>query len=118
MNYRILFLNVLVCIFLHTQLHAQGTYIPLNMRSYHLTDRYEVLSGHIDPSIHSSLKPYNRAHTIEFIDSLPSTMHVSKADSFNINYLKNDSWEWSNSPNADSKKPFLKAFYKKKADAY
>jgi len=118
MRYRILFLIVFVCTFLHTKIHAQGTYIPLNMGSYYLTDRYEVLSGRIDPAIHSSLKPYNRAYAIQFVDSLPTTMNVSKADSFNINYLKNDSWEWSNSPNADSKKTFLQHFYKKKADAY
>lgn len=118
MNYKILFLHVLVCTFLHTSVCAQGTYIPLNTGLYHLTDRYEVLSGRIDPSIHSSLKPYNRAHTVQFLDSLPNILHVSKADSFNINYIKNDSWEWSKSPNAESRKPFLKHFYKKKADAY
>lgn len=97
---------------------AQSTYIPLNTGAYQLLDRYEVLSGRIDPSIHSSLKPYNRAQTIQFIDSLPQDIIQSKADSFNINYFKIDSWEWSNAKIAQSKKPFLKSFYQKQADAY
>jgi hypothetical protein len=115
---RITFFSLLFCMFLHTSLNAQSTYIPLNTGAYHLTDRYEVLSGRIDPAIHSSLKPYNRERTMQFVDSLPSGTSISKADSFNINYLKIDSWEWSNAAEADSKKSFLKYFYTKQADAY
>ena len=118
MNRSITFLSTLFCILLFETLNAQSTFIPLNTGAYHLTDRYEILSGRIDPSIHSSLKPYNRARVIEFVDSLPSTISISKADSFNMNYLKIDSWEWSNTSNATSKKPFLKHFYKKQSDAY
>jgi hypothetical protein len=115
---RITFFSLLFSMFLHIPLNAQSTYIPLNTGAYHLTDRYEVLSGRIDPAIHSSLKPYNRERTMQFADSLPSGTSISKADSFNINYLKIDSWEWSNAVEADSKKSFLKYFYAKQADAY
>jgi hypothetical protein len=60
-----LIFNCIRLCFLHTKIHAQDTYMPLNIRSYHLTDRYEVLSGRIDLAIHSSLKPYNRSYTIQ-----------------------------------------------------
>jgi hypothetical protein len=113
----ITFFSILI-VLLQFQSKAQSTYIPLNTGAYHLTDRYEVLSGRIDPAIHSSLKPYNRAHTIQFIDSLPTETIQTKADSFNINYFNIDSWEWSNSSAAASKKPLLKYFYEKQADAY
>lgn len=114
---KITFLSILT-FFWQFSLKAQSTYIPLNTGAYQLTDRYEVLSGRIDPSLHSSTKPYNRAQTIQFIDSLPQDIKQSKADSFNINYFKIDSWEWSNAEIANSQKPFLKAFYQKQADAY
>ena len=115
---KITFLSTLFCILQHATLNAQSTYIPLNTCAYHLTDRYEVLSGRIDPALHSSLKPYKRSQTIQFIDSLPSDISISKADSFNLNYLKIDSWEWSNTAKAASQKPFFKHFYQKQADAY
>jgi hypothetical protein len=118
MIHRFTFLSFAVCILLPFQLLAQSTYMPLNTGAYQLTDRYEVLSGRIDPSIHSSLKPYSRAQTIQFIDSLPANVKQTKADSFNINYFKIDSWEWSKATIAQSKKPLLKYFYEKQADAY
>ena len=118
MLYRILFLFATTCLLLPFNIKAQGTYIPLNRGDYHLTDRYEVLSGRIDPAIHSTLKPYNRAFAIQFTDSLPKEVSVTKADSFNLKYLSIDSWEWSNDRLAQSKKPTLKYFYKKQADAY
>ncbi len=115
---RILFLITTICCTISFKLEAQGTYTPLNRGDYHLTDRYEVLSGRIDPSIHSTLKPYNRAFAIQFIDSLPKDVVITKADSFNLHYLNIDSWEWSNDSSAESKKPVLKYFYEKQADAY
>lgn len=117
MIHKITFFSILL-VLLQFPSKAQSTYIPLNTGAYHLTDRYEVLSGRIDPAIHSSLKPYNRAQTVAFIDSLPAETVQTKADSFNTNYFRKDSWEWSESANARSKKPVLKYFYKKQADAY
>ncbi|MGN6646398.1 MAG: hypothetical protein ACTHJT_07700 [Cytophaga sp.] len=117
MIYRLTFLSILT-VLLQRFSNAQSTYIPLNTGAYQLTDRYEVLSGRIDPAIHSSVKPYNREQTVKFIDSLPQSVKQTKADSFNLNYFRIDSWEWSNAEIANSKKPFLKAFYAKQADAY
>ena len=108
----------LLLLFQHVTIKAQSTYQPLNTGAYQLLDRYEVLSGRIDPSIHSSLKPYNRESINRFIDSLPAASIQTRQDSFNVNYFKTDSWEWSNAKVAESEKSIFKRFYKKKADFY
>ncbi|MFZ6011157.1 MAG: hypothetical protein ACOYXT_12495, partial [Bacteroidota bacterium] len=45
-------------------------------------------------------------------------MFGSRADRFNYEYLRNDSWEWSRAETSDSPKPVLKYFYKKKSDLF
>jgi len=62
--------SVLILLLQSVKALGQGTYQPMNTGAYQLLDRYEVLSGRIDPSIHSSLKPYNREYINRFVDSL------------------------------------------------
>src|SRR5690606_22719472 len=96
---------------------AQSTNAPLNEDYYHLIDRYEVKSGMILPQLFTTIKPYQRSAIISYVDSL-GTLGVfsSAADAFNREYLTNDSWEWSSANTNDSRRPFLKHFYKKKSD--
>jgi len=42
----------------------------------------------------------------------------SATDLFNQSYLRNDSWEWSQSADNESKRPLLKRFYKKRSDFF
>jgi hypothetical protein len=42
---------------------------------------------------------------------------LSRADKFNLTYLRNDSWEWSQLNN-DSRKPIFRKLYQKKSDFY
>lgn len=97
---------------------GQSTNATLNEDYYHWIDRYEIKSGKIIPEIFTTIKPYKRDAIIRFLDTLNTREGIfdSKSDQFNLEYLRNDSWEWSRAETSDSKKPFLKALYKKKSD--
>lgn len=113
---RILFL---ICLLASTTAFAQSPYAPLNEDYYHWIDRYEVKAGVVMPQFFTTVKPYKRSAIVEFVDSVQSMGGFqSRVDQFNYEYLQNDSWEWSQAESSDSKKPFLKHFYKKKPDLY
>ena len=99
---------------------AQSANIPINRDYYHLLERYEIMSGEFSSNLHSHVKPYQRNHVGGFIDSLYSNddffSGLTNRDLFNLQYLANDNWEWTNSDSSDSKKPFLKYIYRKKPD--
>lgn len=98
---------------------SQSTNATLNEDYYHWIDRYEIKSGTVIPGFFTSVKPYKRDAIINYIDTLDAAgVFTSRADEFNRNYLRNDSWEWSQSENNDSKKPFLKKLYRKKSDLF
>jgi hypothetical protein len=97
---------------------AQATNASLNEDYYHWLDRYEIKAGRVAPELFTTLKPYKRSAIVAYIDSLDTVDHVfvSPSDRFNQEYFRNDSWEWSRAATSDSKKPFLKKFYRKKSD--
>ena len=97
---------------------AQSTYVPLNEDYHHWVERYEIKSGRVMPNLFTSVKPFKRSEIISLVDSLGEEQFTSRADQFNLEYLKNDSWEWSDSTTNDSKRPVLKYFYRKKSDLY
>ncbi len=96
---------------------GQAVNAPLNKDYYHLIERLEVRSGSFSESFHSSMKPFNRKEIGQFLDSL-ETYNFNRRDLFNYNYLKNDNWEWVDSANYKTDKPFLKHIYKTKADFF
>lgn len=99
---------------------AQSNFAPLNEDYYHSVDRYEVKSGKIAPQVFTSVKPYKRSDIVAFVDSLhQQDIFTSRADQFNYDYFRNDSWEWSRAETSNSdRKPFLKSLYKKKSDLF
>ncbi len=98
---------------------AQSTNAPLNEEYYHKIDRYEVKAGRIVSELFTSVKPYKRSAVVAMLDSLQLKENIfqSPSDKFNLEYLRNDSWEWSKATTAESKKPFH-GMYKKKSDIY
>lgn len=71
------------------------------------------------PQLFTGIKPYKRSAIVEMIDSVNGAGYFqSAADVFNLEYLRNDSWEWSKSETSNSRKPVLKHFYKKKSDLF
>jgi hypothetical protein len=113
MRYFLVF--VLFFLTFSTQLNGQGVYAPLDREYSHLLQRYEILSGQLFHDVHSSFQPYTRRNIVNSVIS--DSIFTSKADKFNRQYLLNDSHEWTESEE-NSKKPVLKYFYRKKADAY
>ncbi|AQG81817.1 hypothetical protein [Spirosoma montaniterrae] len=129
----------LYCFFLSSlTLQAQSPFVPLNTDYYHLIDRLEIRQNRWAEGFHSSVKPYNRHSVIQLTDSLLNNANrdLSDTDYFNYDYLRDDSWEWVSvkrdtarsdpftrhllpAPSVgDSRQPFLKHFYRKKADFY
>jgi hypothetical protein len=95
---------------------SQSSYVSTNADYYHLLDRYEVKSGQISPAIFTSVKPWKRSAIVAFLDSLDRQgLFTSQADRFNLQYFRNDNWEWAR-PETNDRKPILKYFYKKKSD--
>src|SRR6185295_4505838 len=96
---------------------SQSTNVPLNEDYYHRIDRYETKAGKLVNELFTSVKPYKRSAVVAMMDSLEknSAVFQSAADKFNLEYLRNDSWEWSKASTSDDKKPFY-GMYKKKSD--
>ncbi|MDN5205206.1 hypothetical protein QQ008_27730 [Fulvivirgaceae bacterium BMA10] len=100
---------------------SQSANAPLNKFYYHLLDRYEIKSGKVSESFHSSSKPYDRKAIAAFVDSIrlsEDTVFLNPTDRYNLQYLANDNWEWSQTAKNNSKKPFLKKLYRNQSDLY
>jgi hypothetical protein len=96
---------------------AQSANLPLNKDYYHLLDRLAIKSGALSPYYQSALKPYRRESVAHFIQGLDiNDMGLNRVDKFNMEYIKNDNWSYFDSTSSDSRKPFLKVLYRKKAD--
>ncbi|WP_332912115.1 hypothetical protein [Algoriphagus boritolerans] len=85
---------------------AQGAYLPYDRDYYHKVDRYEILQGRNNPFFNSGYKPYRRDILAKFLDSLAKNPEVirSKADRFNLDYMSQDNWEFSEQETPESKK--------------
>jgi hypothetical protein len=105
-------------LFLITEAGAQSSFVSLNPDFYHLTDRYEIMRGQHAFSHFSTVKAYSRKAVAAFADSLLADSSLNKIDRFNLEYIANDSWEWSKRHTAKSKKKFLKTFYPYKGDFF
>lgn len=97
---------------------AQGAYIPLDREYYHKIERYEILQGRNNPFFNTGYKPYRRDILAQYLDSLAENPEViqSKADQFNLDFLSQDNWEFSEQKTKESKKSFLKSLYRRPGD--
>src|SRR5215217_7079281 len=119
MQNKIIVYAFLVCVLLNLSAVAQSVYAPLNPDYYSLVERYEIKYGKFAEGLHSHVKPYLRQSIVQLTDSV--ALHhnfLSQRDRFNLNYLRNDSWEWADSAQNDSRKSVFKNFYQKKSDLY
>lgn len=98
---------------------AQSSYIPLNEEYYHRIDRYEIKAGKIFDEIFTAVKPYKRSEVVHYLDSIQAgDLITSPSDRFNLEYFRNDSWEWARPETNDSRMPLFNALYKKKSDLF
>lgn len=98
---------------------GQSSFAPLDNDYYHRISRYETKSGRLMPHLFTGIRPYARSSIAAFADSLSSLgMFDSRVDQFNLQYLRNDNWEWTDSASYESQRPLLRHFYKSKSDFY
>lgn len=108
---------LLICLAFSTQLLAQDTYVPYDRDVYQLIDRYQIKYGNQLPELHTSVRPFGRKDVARLAEI--SAQHAAtRADQFNINYLLNDNWNYTDSADNTSEKPILNLFYKNKTDLY
>lgn len=109
---------VLIYIFFPYFLIGQSTNAPLTDEYYHLLDRYEIKQTKFAEFFFTSYKAYQRQEIADFVsqqlDSLPE---LNKVDQFNLQFLANDNWEWTENAAVENK-PILKIFYQRKPDLY
>ena len=114
-----LFYSVLIFFAAFKFSYAQSTYVPLGSSSIHIIDRLEILSGKIaDPQeFNTSAKSYKRSSIASYVDSFDViNTKLSKQDYFNLDYLQNDNFEFSNSENTKSSHPLFNNYiYQHKA---
>ena len=112
------FLSLLL-FFSLTPIFGQSTYLPLDADKYHQIERYEIKNGSFNDEFHTSVKPYLRKDIIRFLEDSSHTS-LSKRDSFNIQYFKNENSEWTTDSTAysNSKRPIFRHFYRNKADFF
>ncbi|MBP9689969.1 MAG: hypothetical protein KBE91_10190 [Bacteroidia bacterium] len=111
------FYILLVLCFSAIQLIAQGTYIPINSATQHILDRFEIKSGRLamPQEFNTTAKAFQRNRIANYVDSFNvKGIKLSKVDYFNLDYLQNDNFEFSNSE-ATLSKHNLHGVYKYKA---
>ena len=116
-------------VLLPAEVLAQSSFLPQGSKFDHFLDRMEILQQN-DPELNiSTAKPISRRAAVriaELADSLhkfypyDDYYHLSKVDQANLAslLLNNSEWVTGNKDSFSSKKPFLNAFYKDKANFY
>lgn len=115
----------LLCMLLssYLPLFSQSTNAPHSKEYYSLPGRYEINSGSFSEHFHTSFKPLQRRALAAFTEArleaarIDSLANLSKIDVFNLQFLADDNWEWSNAARVD-RKPLLKLFYQHTPDLY
>jgi hypothetical protein len=90
---KILILSLLTLSFVH----AQSSFVPLNDDYYHLIDRLEIKRGKFSEGFHYNVKPFERKSVVSLTDSIlkEGTVNLTNRDWEIIDYLREDSWEWT-----------------------
>lgn len=116
MRFRILTVLLLTT----TVLFGQGTYVPLGSYGVYQLDRFEIKSGRLatPQEFSTGTKSYQRDRIATYVDSFDvKGVKLSKQDYFNLDYLQNDNFEFSNSQSTISKWSKF-GIYKRKAAFY
>ncbi len=129
MQYILKTLTRLSCLFLSTVSFAQSTLLPRGSKHEHFLDRLEILQQDMNDLNVSTFKPLSRKLGVmssEISDSLHNfypydySYHLATLDMISLRslLLNNREWVQSNRDSFNSRKPFLKVFYKDKANFF
>ena len=86
-----------------------------NFFNYHLVDRYEITTGHLDSFVFTATKPYSRA---ALANSVRIMAGPSDADKFNLDYLYVDLQEYTGTSLANYSLWGSRTFYTRKNALY
>jgi hypothetical protein len=95
---------------------SQGTFVPLGGDTYDYIDRIDIKYGRILPMIHTSTKPYIRGEVAHMAEKMHfSNLKQNKVNTFQLQYLMDDSPEWLDSVTSKTRRPLLKKLYREPA---
>lgn len=96
---------------------SQSSFIPLNHDSEHFLDRIEVKTGRLSSSFHSTVRPFSREAAALYLSGLNSGEYynLSYIDRRNIDFIKQDNWEFFENDSLPSR-PLLKYLFRQKSD--
>jgi hypothetical protein len=99
------------------RVNAQTTFIPLNHDAEHYLNRLEAKTGRLSNEFHSGIKPWSRQAVAAYIQSISSEEYyrLNAVDRKNIDFIRNDNWEYF-SDDSSASRPLLKYIFRKKND--
>ncbi len=118
---------------------GQSTYLQQGSKEYQFIDRLEIKQQTNTDLNFSTLKPYNRKYMVQEVEFLDSArmgygdgqqvtdrfkewtdLNLTPIDEYNMRSLLMNSPEWTTTPRDyfQSKKPFLRSFYKTKTNFF
>jgi hypothetical protein len=110
---------LLFLLFLPLFSSAQGTFVPLDREIYHIIDRFHVKYGDKVPELHTGIRPFRRLDIAKLAEETHwKQSDLSAADKFNKEYLLNDNWDYTTREARTAGQPFLKHFFRNKADLF
>lgn len=113
------FLFSLLLVLLPAFAIAQSTFIPYNRDYYHLIDRFQIKFQDKDHLLQTTFKPVRRVELAQFLKQAQQSYDsLSVQDQFNLRFLLNDNWIWSNSPYNENDKSWWNLAYDKKSDFF
>ena len=97
---------------------AQSTYLPLEHLNYRTLERIEIKSGKLTNELHTSVRPFLRESAVRFAEQADDMTEAgfSRLDRNNQYFVYKNNNEFTDWGLINSKKPFLKHFYKYKSD--
>ncbi len=104
---------------------AQTTFLPLNTENYHVLDRLETRSGKLCDSLSLWDRPEARRNAVNFLETVKAKNSntavkpwLSNVDRYNVDQMISESGEWApkDEETIDSRRAWLKFFYKKQYD--
>jgi hypothetical protein len=112
-------LVIITLLVLAQGIFAQSTYVPYNRDYYNLVDRFGVKYANDFEFFQNTYKPLRRSYIADLLLIVNEDReNLNSRDLFNLDYLMNDNWYWTNAASSDSEKNAWDIFYVKKNDFY
>jgi len=97
---------------------SQSSFIPLNHDSEYFLDKVEVKAGRLSNEFHTSVRPFSREAVSKYLSGLNSGEYynLSYMDRRNIDFIKQDNWEFFDDSLPAVRKPLLRYLFRRESD--